>query len=128
MAIDYTEFVLAAQEGIADAGRLISVQKLADTGGDPAQPWDGAGAPTVADSQDNVPAVFVPASGSGLGRDIVHEDLLKQVSEVCMVAPLGVDIEAYDQIVDGGTVLKIEWAVVLKPGPVAVLYVFGVKR
>ncbi|QFR59619.1 hypothetical protein P6F33_gp18 [Pseudomonas phage Quinobequin-P09] len=36
--------------------------------------------------EKTLPAVFVPASGSGLGRDIVKEELLDRVEQVALVA------------------------------------------
>ena len=127
MATDYTEFSQLAQELIAENGRDVTLQKLDATATDASKPWKGAGAPTVAQSKA-VPAVFVPASGSGLGRDIVKEELLDRVEQVALVAPTDVSLEGFHIILDDGVRWNIDWAQVLKPGPTVVLYVFGVKR
>lgn len=127
MATDYTEFAQLAQELISENGRTVTLQKLDATAADASKPWKGAGAPTVAQSKA-VPAVFVPPSGSGLGRDIVKEELLDRVEQVALVAPTDVSLEDFHTILDDGVRWNIDWAQVLKPGPTVVLYVFGVKR
>ncbi len=127
MATDYTESVQLAQELIAENGRYVTLQMLAATAADAAKPWKGAGTPTVAQTKA-VPAVFVPASGSGLGRDIVKEELLDRVEQVALVAPTDVSLEGFHVILDDGVRWNIDWAQVLKPGATVVLYVFGVKR
>lgn len=127
MATDYTEFVELAQELIAENGRQIKIQKLDATAADTSKPWKGPGTPTV-DTEKSLPAVFVPASGSSLGRDIVKEELLDRVEQVALVAPTDVSLEDFHVILDDGVRWNIDWAQALKPGPMVVLYVFGVKR
>lgn len=127
MATDYNEFVRLAQELIAENGRQVTLQKLDATAADISKPWKGPGAPAVALAKV-LPAVFVPASGSGLGRDIVKEELLDRVEQVALVAPTDVSLEGFHAILDGGVRWNIDWAQALKPGPLVVLYVFGVKR
>ncbi|MFA7523111.1 MAG: hypothetical protein WCY71_09335 [Halothiobacillaceae bacterium] len=127
MATDYTEFVELAQELISENGRQIEIQKLDATAADTSKPWKGAGTPTVG-AKKTLSAVFVPASGSGLGRDIVKEELLDRVEQVALVAPTDVSLEDFHIIMDDGVRWNIDWAQALKPGPMVVLYVFGVKR
>lgn len=127
MAADYSRFVALSVKMIDKYGRLVDVQRLSNASGDPDKPWDGPGTPTVAESKQ-VPAVFVPASGSGLGTDLVSEDLLKRAEQVALVAPTDVNLETFNVIQDTGQRWKIEWVQVLRPGPIIVLYVFGVKR
>lgn len=127
MATDYTEFVQLAQELIAENGREVQIQKLDATAVDTSKPWKGPGAPTVAASR-TLPAVFVPASGSGLGRDIVKEELLDRVDQVALVAPTDIGLADFHVVLDEGVRWNIDWAQELKPGPTTVLYVFGVKR
>lgn len=127
MATDYNEFVQLAQELIAENGRQVTLQKLDATAADTSKPWKGPSAPAVALAKV-LPAVFVPASGSGLGRDIVKEELLDRVEQVALVAPTDVSLEGFHAILDGGVRWNIDWAQTLKPGPLVVLYVFGVKR
>lgn len=127
MATDYNEFVQLAQELIAENGRSVKLQKLDATSSDPSKPWKGPGAPTVA-VEKTLLAVFVPASGSGLGRDIVKEELLDRVEQVALVAPTDVSLEDFHAILDDGVRWRIDWAQALRPGPLVVLYVFGVKR
>jgi hypothetical protein len=127
MATDYVEFVQLAQELIAENGRVVTFQKFAATAVDGNKPWKGAGTPTIAQTK-TIPAMFVPASGSGFGRDIVTEELLNRVEQVALIAPTDVSLEDFHVILDDGVRWNIDWAQVLKPGATIVLYVFGVKR
>lgn len=127
MATDYTEFVELAQELISENGRQIRIQKLDATAADTSKPWKGAGTPKVG-TERTLSAVFVPASGSSLGRGIVKEELLDRVEQVALVAPTDVSLEGFHIILDDGVRWNIDWAQALKPGPMVVLYVFGVKR
>lgn len=129
MAFDYTDIVSVAQELIADFGRTATFEQLSSTAADPAKPWRGPAAPTVASSKA-APAAFVPASGSDLGKDLVSEELLKSVEQVCLVAPAA-DSFAFDlcdSVQDGGVRWAVKWGQVLAPGPVPVLYLLGLSR
>lgn len=127
-ATDYTEFVALAQELITDNGRALAFQRLESVPDNPAQPWKGAGTPTVVEQISGVYGVFVPAKGSDLGRSFVSEELLKKVDQMVLVAGRTEDLEQFDLIVDDGLKWRIEWAQVLRPGPLVVLYSFGVCR
>lgn len=127
MVTDYTEFVQLAQELIAENGRQVVLQKLEATALDAYKPWKGPGVPTVA-STETLMAVFVPASGSSLGRDIVNKELLGRVEQVALIAPTDVSLEDFHAILDDGVRWNIDWIQVLRPGTLTVLYVFGVKR
>lgn len=127
MITDYTEFVQLAQELIAENGRNVSLQKLDATATDASKPWKGPGVPTVL-VERALPAVFVLASGSGLGRNIVKDELLDRVEQVALVPPTDVSVEDFHVILDDGVRWNIDWAQALRPGQMVVLYVFGVKR
>lgn len=127
MATDYTEFVTLAQTLIAENGRLVKIQQLSSTALDPSKPWKGPGSPTVTTERELM-AVFVPASGSGLGKDIVKEELLNRVEQVALIAPTDIGLANFNMILDAGSRWNIDWAQELRPGPLTVLYVFGVKR
>ena len=127
MATDYTEFALLAQTLIAENGRAVKIQKLDSAAAYPDKPWKGAGVPTVTTERE-LPAVFVPASGSGLGRDIVNEELLSRVEQVALIAPTDINLSGFTVILDDGVRWSIDWVQELRPGPLTVLYVFGVKR
>lgn len=126
---DHTEFVVLAQELILEEGRLVTFQKLGAGPADANKPWKGAGAPTVVSQVASVPAVFVPATGSDLGRMVTDEELLKRVEQVALVAPVQEGFDSFHRILDTDSQLwKIEWMQVLKPASQTILYVVGVKR
>ena len=126
-ATDYTEFVTLAQEIIADNGRDVTIQLLSSTPANAATPWRGPATPTV-QTQRTVKAVFVPSQGTNLGIDVVSDELLRRVEEVCLIAPTDIELQGFTRIVDGGVNYTIDWVQVLKPGPLIVLYFFGIKR
>lgn len=128
MATDFAEFVALAQELIAENGRPVALVKMSAAAADPDKPWNGPGAPAEAARVDNVLACFVPPSGSGLGRDIATPEQLARCEQVALIAPGAEDYEPFGVIVDGGARWKVQWVSVLKPGPLTVLYAFGVKR
>lgn len=127
-AIDYSAFVELADELIEDSGRELIFQRLSSTAADASKPWQGAATPTVVETVSAVPGVFVPASGSGLGRNLVSDELLKKVDQVVLVAGRAEDLEDFDLVVDADVKWRIEWAQVLRPGDLVVLYFFGVCR
>ncbi len=126
---EYDAFAALANRLILKKGRKITLRQLSAVATDPTKPWKGTGAPTAAGTLLNVPAVFLPASGSGLGKDIVSEELLKKVTQVALIPPLQEGLDVMHEIVDtDGTIWKIDWAQVLKPATQTVLYVFGLTR
>lgn len=127
MATDYNDYIQLANELIAENGRSVTFQKLSSTPVDPAKPWKGAGTPTVTQSKE-VAAVFVPAQGASLGRDIVNEELLSRVDQVAIVAPTDVPLHNFNVVIDEGVRWNVNWVQELKPGSLTVLYVFGVNR
>lgn len=124
---DYTELVNTAKELVQEFGRTTVFQKLSGAATDPSKPWEGAGTTVVIDTTSAF-AVFVPAQGSSLGKDLVSEDLLKAVDQVAIVEPVASAIDTFHQIVDGSITYKIEWVQVLKPANEILLYVVGVKQ
>lgn len=128
---DHLEFVELASEMIAEDGRQITLQRLSSTAANSAKPWQGPGAPTVAQELTGVYAVFLPASSAGdlgLGKLIIDSELLKKVNEVALIAPQSTSIENFHLIVDDSKELKIEWMQVLRPANVTCLYVVGLNR
>lgn len=129
MATDYVRFAELARRLIAGAGRTATFEHLSATPADANKPWKGPAAPTVATSKD-APAAFVPPSGSGLGKELVSDELLARCEQVCLVAP-SEDAYAFEtatSIQDGGVRWRVTWAYVLAPGPLPVLYALGVAR
>lgn len=123
---DHTKFVALAQKLIAKNGRLVTVCKLPSKGNS-AQPWKNDVAPAPVWSY-NVMAVFLPASGSGLSKILKNKDMLKEVNEVALIAPLdGVALEETSMIVDREQKL-LQWVQALQPAEQACLYVMGMQR
>lgn len=127
MIIDYAEIVDVVKELIDGTGRQVTLQRLSTTAADASKPWKGAGTPTVAASV-TLSATFVPASGEGFGKELVSEELLRKASQICLVAPDGTDLSAYNKILDGGTLYGVAWVHCLKPGDTVLLWAFGVNQ
>lgn len=126
--MDYAELADVVNELILDTGRSVVLERLSATPPDSARPWRGPVAQTVASSL-TAPATFVPASGAGLGKELVSPELLKTVEQVCMTGPSTVfDIEAATTVTDGAQRWRVEWVQTLKPGSVALLHVIGLKK
>lgn len=126
MLIDYAELVAVAQSLISATGRQVTFQRLSTTAADLTKPWNGTGSPTVQVSA-TLFATFVPATGSGFGREFVSEEMLKRVEQVCLVAPNANNMSTFNTIVDGAT-WGIEWVYELKPGATTLLWAIGVKQ
>lgn len=127
MATDYSGFVALAQRLIENNGRSVTMQRHSAGVADPSKPWKGPGVPTI-DLTKNVQAVFLPAGGNSFGKNFISSELLERCEQVCMVAPTDISLEGFTAILDNGSRWQIEWGQVLRPGPVIVLYAFGVKR
>lgn len=122
-----TDFVALAQRLIAAKGRSCSLVKMAAAAADPAKPWNGPGTPTEKERVDVV-ACFVPPSGADLGRSFISEEQLKRCDQVALIAPGEQDYATFGVLADEAVRWKVEWVQVLKPGPLVLLYAFGVKR
>lgn len=124
--MNYDKLAATARRLIAKTGRGVTLLQLSSEAVDPDKPWKGPGKPTVEKEKDII-ATFVPAS-SGLGRDLVDEELLKRADQVALIAPTDEDLEAYTSIRDNNVEWKIEWMQVLKPAEQVLLYIAGMKR
>lgn len=128
MALDYARFAASARRAIANAGRLVTVERLSTAPSDAARPWNGPAAPTLAASK-TAPAVFVPVSGAGLGKEVMDAELFKNCKQVCLVAPAedGFAFDTCHRLKDSdGSYQKIDAVQVLRPGSTVVLYMLGV--
>ncbi len=128
-ALDYAPLQAEARQLIADTGRLVTLEVLSSTPADAARPWRGPAAPAVASSRQ-APAVFVPAQGGDLGLMVVSDELLKRAEQVCLVGPAadGFDFAQCTSIQDNGQRWAVQWAQVLRPGGLPLLYALGVTR
>lgn len=125
---DHSDFLALARELIAADGRLVTFSKLDGTASDPAKPWWGPGAPTLAASVSAY-AVFLP-DGAGFGKMIEDNELFKSSEQMLLVAPptSGEVLGDYHVVQDGGVRWKINIVKELKPADLTVLYAMGVSR
>lgn len=73
--------------------------------------------------------VFVPPAGSGFGKDLLSENNMKRVEQVCLIGQTPNNIEEYEAILDSdGQLWSTVFVQILKPGDEIVLYAFGVRR
>jgi len=126
--MDMAKAVALAQRLITANGRKISVVKLSGVAADPTKPWRGAGVPTALKTVKTSGVFLSHASNIDLGKFITDlGDLMKRVEQAVLI-PGGVDLSAFDQIIDGAIIWKIDWTRELKPGTTTALYAMGVKR
>lgn len=90
----------------------------------PSTPWRNTDAYTTLAT---VRGVFVPPQGLGFGSEAINDDMLQRVSEVCLVGYGGTDLSIAKVLTDGID-FRVEWCYPLKPGPIPLLYAFGIKR
>lgn len=124
--VDYAELVAVAQELIEGTGRLVTFRNLPSTPANVNQPWKpAAGAPVLANSF----ATFVPASSAQeMGLGVSDSELFRRAEQVCLVPPGAADLLSFQEVLDNGSVWRIEWIEVLRPGDTVLLYIMGVKR
>jgi hypothetical protein len=129
---DYAAVLAEARALIEEFGRPATFEKYSETPVVSDKPWRGSGVntPTVQFTAADVPSVFVPPSGTGFGRDVVTETMLASVQQVALVTPVDgtFDLETANSVLDGAMRWAVEWVYTLKPGPLVVLYAFGLKR
>ena len=124
--LDYATLASDVLELINETGREVTLVRISGTPADPARPWAGGNAP---DTVLGTPrATFVPYKGFEFGTDIVDDELLKSVDEVCLIAGASGDFDKADKILDEGVGYKIQWARRLRPAGVTLLYAFGINR
>lgn len=125
--MDFVKLAATVNRLINKNGRTVGIQKLSAAAADADKPWKGPGTPTV-ETQVDCKGVFVPASGTDLGKELVSEELLARVDQVVLVGPNATPLEPFTAVLDDGVRWRIEWVQVLKPADVILLYVFGVCR
>lgn len=142
---NYARSAATAKRLIEKAGRTIKLFRANDVPADASKPWlgaDQAASPAAAAGGLTVTckAAFVPASGSGFGRDFRDRkatisgregSTLKDVTQLALIAsesvkPAGTDLGQFDSMLDGDTILRIHSAQELKPGTVSLMWELGV--
>lgn len=130
--MDYVKKAITAKRLIDDKGRDIILYKLSgDPAIDPLKPWRGKGVRTKIEQVTTkavfaVPNTSIPTESRGLGLDWIDQELLKRARRVCIVPASGNPaLDDYHLVDDGGKEFVLIWGQCLKPGPVALIYVFG---
>lgn len=129
----HAEFADLANRLISKHGRSITLNKRDRDPADANKPWNGPTnvAADPEDTQTLVAAALQPSSAVQLGITTENSDLVKRSSEILLVAPpstAAYDLSTFDEVVDGGEVLRITAVEKLKPGTQTIIYFIGVKR
>lgn len=135
--MDYAKIQKNVSVKIQKYGRKLQLYKLSDAVSDPLKPWRGTGAPTDTSRVDTYGAFVIgntsiPTESRGLAFDWVDEELLKISRHVCLVPAYQLPIlDDYKTIVDpvneNGR-WNIIWGQCLQPGPLRLMYCFGLKQ
>lgn len=125
---DYVKLAGTAKRLIEANGRPVVVRRLGRQISDPNQPWlSSENVRNPADLEAQVQACFVdPVSAAKMGLGIFGEELVARIEAVALVAADSstADLETCDELVELGTIFRIEHCEVLKPGPTKLLYIF----
>ena len=131
MAFDYSDFVTVAKDMITEFGRTVTFVKLDTTPVDANEPWNGATDPEATpDDTEDVVAIWVdPINTTGLGlRRFIDPGLVNRLAGI-FISPQGtVDLEDFDQIIDGTQRYRIEFVDKLRPANDTILYFVGVSK
>lgn len=129
--VDYARLAATTKRLIDANGRTVSIVGDVTTPADAARPMlgpDFSAGPSLAES---VIAVFVPASGGGLGQlaDVLGASL-KGFDQVALIAASSVtaSIYSFDRIIDGTDTWAIKKINVLQPADTGLLYELGLSR
>lgn len=117
MVFDYAPLAAEAAALIADMGRTVTVRKKSRTPADASEPWR---APTSSPTEASVIAVVVPFEAAE-----VDGTLIRRTDKQAYVAANDASphlLETFDELEDGGDVLKIHRASVINPGATRLLY------
>lgn len=134
--VNFTNAAATAKRLVEANGRSVSLVKHNRTPDSSSAPWRGSATTpasgTGGDPGTSVLACFVSDAG-GLGREVRDLDgqLVTEFDQTCLVAATsapGIDLEAYDRVLDGGVSWKIVGRAQLKPASTSVLWVLALKR
>jgi hypothetical protein len=125
---NYAEMLSDTIELINATGREITLQRVEEAKIN-STPWKVSGEPVIAETMENI-GTFVPAWGNEFGTSWVSQEMLSRVSELCLVAgsPDPKGLLKFTHILDGGVQYAIEWGQVIHPGPLTLLYIFGLTK
>lgn len=131
--VDYVRLGNTALRLVQKNGRGVRLHKLSATAGDPSMPWKGpTEANKIIDTQV-LSGVFVSPSAF-LGLRAQDDDLLKRYEQFLIVAPgpsYTIDLSGYHLAQDdepSSVLYRMEKVEKLRPGPLTMLYYFGLYR
>ena len=133
--VDYVRLAATAKRLIDKNGRAISIVKLERDPVDGAKPWRGDPSPRDTGQPEATATtigVFVePGSIKHWGFMEISEELIGRWEQVVMVSGNGVnqvDLEEYDEVVDGTIRWRIQNVIKLKPADLTMIYALGLSR
>lgn len=130
--VDLTALAATAKRLVEANGRAVTLYRKSRTADDPSQPWRGPDL-TSPDDTEAVTMAFVPASGTGMGKELFERGeggLVRAIDQVGLLAATSAGsfvVEQGDSVVDGTTAWRVVAVEALKPGDAAILYVLGLK-
>jgi hypothetical protein len=125
---DHSRFLALAERLIAKHGRSTVFKTLSAGPSDITKPWKGAGVGQTPGTLATALAVFMPHKGLNFGTDFLSEELLKDCTELCLVAGSAGNLETCNLVEDGGKDFKVTWVSRLKPADLTLLYAIGINR
>lgn len=133
--MDYNKLAITTKRLVYKNGRDLLLYKLKNTAVDLAKSWRGAGTPVDIDEL-KTKGVFaigntsIPTESRGLAFDWVDSELLRISRHVVIIAARDLPIlEDYKIIKDSdGSRWDIIWGQCLQPGPIRLMYCFGLKQ
>jgi hypothetical protein len=120
---DYDKLLATARRLIEENGRTLTLRKPSTTPQDATKPWRGPA--SGSETSEDVTGVVV-----GLALTEETRDLIQRGYKQALVAPpeTETDLKGYKTLVDGEEVWHVESVQVVKPGDVALLYKFTIRK
>lgn len=125
--VDLAPILAEAAVLIKENGREVTFIKHNTTLADSAQPWEGpTNARTLPASTVKMDALFFsPSVAEKLGISFESTDLMTRAEQILMVIPGTVNVEEFQEVLDGSVYWKIGHVEIFKPGTVTALaYIF----
>ncbi len=128
--VDLTPILAEAAALVEENGREVTFIKHNSTLADAAQPWEGpVDARTTPAETKKLDAVFFnPATLAALGISFESTDLVPRAEQIMMVIPGTVNVEEFQEVLDGTIYWKIGHVEIFKPGSTTALAYIAVGR
>lgn len=128
--VDLTPILAIAAQLVKENGREVTFIKHNTTLAIAAQPWEGpVDARTAPAETKKLDAVFFnPAELAKLGLAFESTDLVPRAEQIMLVIPGAVNVETFQEVLDGTTYWKIGHVEIFKPGNTTALAYVAVGR